>query len=150
MKARYRLTTRGARRSTFYCVDTETGKRASLQTRDREAAREIVLAKNQALRNPQLNLQLAKAYLAGSDSGVATRTWQNALDALVETKHGPTRERWVRAAKEKPLDLVRHKVVIETQAEHLLGCIKSGTVSTNVHLRKLHNFCLAMNWLPCP
>ena len=26
MKARYRLTTRGIRGSTFYCVDTETGK----------------------------------------------------------------------------------------------------------------------------
>ncbi len=27
---------------------------------------------------------------------------------------------------------------------------KIGTVSTNVHLRKLHNFCLSMNWLPWP
>jgi hypothetical protein len=36
----------------------------------------------------------------------------------------------------------------ETQAEHLLACLKAGTVSTNVYLRKLHNFCLAMSWLP--
>jgi hypothetical protein len=36
------------------------------------AAKEIVEAKNQALRNSQLNLQLAKAYPAGSTSGVAT------------------------------------------------------------------------------
>src|SRR6266850_6395034 len=100
MKARYRLTTRGIRGSTFYCVDTETGKRTSLQTRDREAAREIVLARNQALRNPQLNLQLAKAYLAGSDSGVATRTWQDAFDAIIATKQGETKSRWERAAKE--------------------------------------------------
>jgi len=126
------------------------GKRASLQTKNRDAAKQIVFAKNQALRQPSINLQLAKAYLAGSDSGVVTRTWQNALDALVETKQGPTKERWLRAAREKPLDLIRHKVVIETQAEHLLGCIKAGTVSTNVHLRKLHNFCLSMNWLPWP
>jgi hypothetical protein len=28
-------------------------------------------------------LQIAKACLAGTDSGVATRTWQNALDALI-------------------------------------------------------------------
>jgi integrase len=150
MKARYRLTSRGIRGSTFYCVDTQTGKRTSLQTKDRNAAKEIVSAKNQALRNAHLNLQLAKAYLAGSDSGVGTRTWQNALDALVETKHGPTKQRWIRAAKDKALDLIRHKVIIETQAEHLLECIKIGTVSTNVHLRKLHNFCLAMNWLPWP
>jgi hypothetical protein len=86
MKARYRLTTRGIRGSIFYCVDNQSGKRTSLQTKDRDAAKEIVLAKNQALRNSHLNLQLAKTYLAGSDSGVGTRTWQNALDVLVETK----------------------------------------------------------------
>ncbi|MCI0536145.1 MAG: tyrosine-type recombinase/integrase [Verrucomicrobiales bacterium] len=45
---------------------------------------------------------------------------------------------------------MRLKVIIETQAEHLLESIKVGTVSTNVHLRKLHNFCIAMNWLPWP
>jgi hypothetical protein len=48
------------------------------------------------------------------------------------------------------LDLIRDRVIIETQAEQLLACLKAGTVSTNVHLRKLHNFCLAMNWLPWP
>ena len=36
------------------------------------------------------------------------------------------------------------------QLEALLEGLKAGTVSTNVHLRKLHNFCLAMNWLPWP
>lgn len=150
MKVRYRLIYRGERGSTFYCVDSETGRRFSLTTKDRDAAEQVVLAKNQALRQPTLNLQIAKAYLSGTDSGVATRTWQQALDALVETKHGPTRERWVRAAKDKALDGIRHKTIIETQAEKLLQALKVGTVSTNVHLRKLHNFCLAMNWLPWP
>ena len=41
-------------------------------------------------------------------------------------------------------------MIIETQAEHFFACLKAGTVSTNVHLRKLHNFCLSMNWLPWP
>jgi len=91
-----------------------------------------------------------KAYLAGTDSGVSTRTWQNALDAIVETKSGPTQARWQRAARDKALDLIRHRVIIKTQAEHLLACLKAGTVSTNVYLRKLHNFCLSMNWLPWP
>lgn len=48
------------------------------------------------------------------------------------------------------MDLIRDRVIIETQAEQLLACLKTGTVSTNVHLRKLHNFCLSMNWLPWP
>src|SRR5713101_262396 len=150
MKLRFRLIHRGERGSTFYCVDCETGQRFSLKTKDRDAAAQMVLHKNQALRQPTLNLQIAKAYLAGTDSGVATRTWQNALDALVETKLGATKERWLRAAKDKALDAIRNKTLIETQAESLLQAIKSGTVSTNVHLRKLHNFCLAMNWLPWP
>src|SRR5580765_6598804 len=150
MKIRYRLITRGERGMRFYCVDTQTGKRFSLRTNDRDAAKLIVLAKNQALRQPNLNLQIAKAYLAGTDSGVATRTWQSALDAIIESKNGSTKDRWQRAAKEKALDLIRGRVIIETQAEELLACLKAGTVSTNVHLRKLHNFCLAMNWLPWP
>ena len=81
---------------------------------------------------------------------MSTRTWQNALDAIIETKSGPTQDRWQRAAREKAMDLIRHCVIIETQAEHLFACLKAGTVSTNVHLRKLHNFCLSMNWLPWP
>jgi integrase len=150
MKVRYRLTYRGERERQFYCVDSETGKRVSLHTKDRDAAGQIVLAKNQSLRQPVLNLQIAKAYLSGTDSGVATRTWQEAMTTLVETKHGSTKDRWFRAAKDKALDDIRHKTIIETQAENLLLALKAGTVSTNVHLRKLHNFCLAMNWLPWP
>src|SRR5215813_104635 len=100
MKNRFRLITRGERGRQFYCVDTETGKRFSLKTKDRDAAKQIVLAKNQALRQPNLNLHIAKAYLAGTDSGVATRTWQHALDAIVESKTGSTKDRWRRAAKE--------------------------------------------------
>ena len=48
----------GERGSTFCCVDSETGRRFSLTTRDRDAAEQIALAKNQALRQPTLNPQL--------------------------------------------------------------------------------------------
>lgn len=41
-----------------------------------------------------------------------------------------------------------HRIIVETQADLLLQVLKEGTVSTNVHLRKIHNFCLDMNWLP--
>ncbi len=134
----------------FYVEDTVARKQESLGTRERGEALAMVNARNEAIRQPHLNLQIAKADLAGTDSAVSTRTWQHALDALIETKHGPTRDRWRRAAKESALDLIRNRVVIETQAEPLLAALKAGTVSTNVHLRKLHNFCLSMNWLPWP
>src|SRR5260221_2669188 len=107
MKDRFRLIHRGERSATYYCVDSETGKRVSLETKDRDAAKQIIFARNQALKQPSINLQLAKAHLAGSDSGVATRTWQTALDAIVETKPGPTKERWSRAARDQALDGVR-------------------------------------------
>jgi hypothetical protein len=51
----------------FYCVDTATGQRTSLGTSRPEEAKQIIGAKNQALCQPVLNLQIAKAYLAGSD-----------------------------------------------------------------------------------
>src|SRR6267142_4783128 len=88
----------------FYVEDTQTKKQESLGTKDRAEAKSLLNARNEAARQPQLNLQIAKAYLAGTDSGVSTRTWQNALDAIVETKTGSTKDRWRRAAKETALN----------------------------------------------
>ncbi|MCI0746317.1 MAG: hypothetical protein L0Y58_13020 [Verrucomicrobia subdivision 3 bacterium] len=127
MKTRFRLIRRGTRQGAFYCVDTLTGKRTSLQPKDEDAALQIVQSKNQALRQPALNLQIAKAYLSASDSGITTRTWQHALNSLIETKHGSTKERWQRAATEKALDLIRNKLIIETQAEHFLQVLTCKT-----------------------
>jgi hypothetical protein len=41
-------------------------------------------------------------------------------------------------------------VVLETQAEHFLRVLERGSVSTNIYLRRIHNFALDMNWLPWP
>jgi integrase len=150
MKARYRLIRRGIRGGAFYSVDTTTGKRTSLGTSDEDAATRIIAAKNEAERQPVLNLQIAKAYLAGSDNGMNTRTWQQAMTQLRDSKHGPNKERWQRVAKDKALASLLPRIIIETRAENLLHALKTGTVSTNVYLRRLHNFCLDMNWLAWP
>jgi len=113
-------------------------------------ASQIVEARNQAERQPVLNLQIAKAYLAGTDSGIATRTWQDALNALIGTKTGANQHRWKTAAKDKALSPLLPRVSIETPAEVLLRVLQSGKVSTNVYLRRLHNFCVDMTWLPWP
>src|SRR6266566_3068377 len=139
MKRRFILYRR-KRGGIFYVEDTVARKQESLGTRERSEALAMVNARNEAIRQPHLNLQIAKAYLAGTDSAVSSRTWQNALDAVIDTKSGSSRDRWRRAAKETALDLIRDRVIIETQAEHLLAALKAGTVSTNVHLRKLRNF----------
>src|SRR6202167_35013 len=149
MKRRFILYRR-KRGGMFYIEDTETRKQESTGTRNRAEATSLLNARNESIRQPQLTLQIAKAYLAGTDSGISSRTWQDALNYIVESKHGPTQDRWRRAAKETALDLIRHRVIIETQAENLFAALKAGTVSTNVHLRKLHNFCISMNWLAWP
>ena len=46
-----------------------------------------------------LNLQLAKAYLAGTDAEMPKRTWQHALEVLTETKRGANKERWKRVPR---------------------------------------------------
>lgn len=150
MSTRYRLTRRGIRGGTFYCVDKTTGKRTSLQTTDQDEARQIVEARNQAERQPGLNLHIAKAYLAGTDNGMATRTWQQALEALIQTKLGTNQQRWRIAARDKALAPLLPRVIIDTPGELLLQVMQAGTVSTNVYLRRFHNFCVDMNWLPWP
>jgi hypothetical protein len=146
-KTRYRLIHRGRGHGTFYCVDSKTGKRTSLGKATKEEARQIVDAKNQAERQPMLNLQLAKAYLAGPDAEMPKRTWQHALEVLTETKRGANKERWKRAAEDRALSLLWPKVIVETEAELVLKVLRIGTISTNVCL---YNFCVDMNWLPWP
>jgi hypothetical protein len=106
MKTRYRLIRRGIRGNKFYCVDTSTGKRTSLGTANEDDAKQVVAAKNNSERQPVLNLQIAKAYLAGSDTGMTTRTWQNAIESLIGTKQGANQHRWKTAAKDKALAML--------------------------------------------
>lgn len=72
------------------------------------------------------------------------------MDEAGKTKIGSTLQRWTRAMKEKPFDSIRHRRLIDTQGEHIIGALQNGTVSTNVFLRRLHNFALDLQWLPAP
>jgi hypothetical protein len=149
MKRRFILYRR-KRGGMFYVEETETHKQESTGTRNRAEATALLNARNESVRQPQLNLQIAKAYLAGTDSGVSTRTWQDAFNAIIENKTGVTKERWQRGARQKAFDLIHPLIIVETQAKHLLTCMKAGAVSTNILLRELHNFCISMNWLAWP
>ena len=61
----------------------------------------IFNAKNEAHEQPAINLQIARAYLMGSDPLVAKRTWQHVLDEIIKIKTGPTQVRCKSAAKDK-------------------------------------------------
>ena len=135
----------------FYCVDTTTGKRTSLGTANEDEARQIIEAKNNSDRQPVLNLQIAKAYLAGSDNGMTTRTWQNAIEVADRHQTGSepasleNRRQGQGAGHVAAASHHRNqgRTIVERPAN-------AATVSTNVYLRRLHNFCVDMNWLPWP
>jgi integrase len=147
MKQRYILFRRSG---VFYHEDTTTGKQLSLRTKDEAEARTLLNAKNESFRQPVLNRQIARTYLAATDSAMATRIWQVPMDEMTKTKTGSTRVRHECAMKDKAFDLIRNLPILETHAAHFLKVLELGKVSTNVYLRRIHNFALDMNWLPWP
>lgn len=72
------------------------------------------------------------------------------MDAIIHTKTGSTKSRWERAAKSKSFDTIRNRNVAETKSDEFLAVLAAGKVSTNVFLRRLHNFAAEMNWLLAP
>lgn len=149
MKQRFRLFRRGTG-GRYYIHDGVTGRQESLHTANTAEARRVLHSRNEAERQPHINLQIARAYLAATDPAVGKRTWQNVMDEIVRSKTGHTRERWTTAIRDRALDALRSVVVLATQAEQFLRVLEAGTISTNVYLRRIHNFALAMNWLPWP
>jgi integrase len=146
MKERYLLFQRKS--GIFFLEDRLLKKQNSLRTRDKETARRVCHARNEALRQPAINLQIARAYLSAGDPNYVNRTWQSVMDAVGQLKKGDTLRRWQSAMREVPFDGIRTLKLIETHPEHFLNVLSEGTVSTNIFLRRLHNFALDMDWLP--
>ena len=80
MKTKYTMFRRG---EMFYMQDSATGKQTSLRTKDEVEAKSLLNARNEAQRQPVLNLHLARAYLTASDPAFVERTWQAAVTANV-------------------------------------------------------------------
>jgi integrase len=150
MKERYRLVQRGDRGGMCYCVDTETGLRTSLETKDRPTAERLVHHKKEALKNPQINRLIGMNYLSADDPSLVTRTWDDVMTDIVKDKAGSTLHRWNTAIKDEAFNLIRKKVVVTTAADDFKAVLRAGTVSTNVYLRRMQNYAVDMNWLPKP
>jgi hypothetical protein len=148
MKARYRVFQRGW--GTFYCEDLQTKKQESLRTRDKDEAFRLVAAKNETEQAPGFSLHLARVYWKAGDPAAATRTWQNVMEEIPKLKQGDSQRRWQTAIRDPALDPLRKVVVLETPPEHFLGVLGTGTLSTNVFLRRIHAFAMDMGWLPWP
>lgn len=147
MKLRFTLFRRGPM---FYCQDTTNGQQFSLRTQDEGEALTLLHVRNEAARQPMLNLQIARTYLTAADPEMAKRTWQAVMDEMGRMKKGPTLYRHTNAMNDEAFDRIRKVRVLETQAVHLMRVLEAGTVSTNIFLRRLHNFAIGMNWLPWP
>lgn len=147
MKLRFTLFRRGR---SYYSQDRTSGQRSSLHTTAPDETSTILAAKNEAHRQPILNLHLARTYLSVTDPEISRRTWQAVMDEMAKTKRGVTLHRHLSAMKAAAFDLIRALPVPETQAIHFMPVLESGGVATNVFLRRLHNFALGINWLPWP
>lgn len=149
MKQRFRLYRRrkGGR---YYLHDSVTQKQESLGTDDRTTAIRLLHSRNEAEQQPAVNLQIARAYLAATDPHISTRTWRWVMEEIIKMKKDETRHRWKTAIKDRAFDSIQDLPVLETRAEHFLRVLERGCVSTNIYLRRIHNFALDMSWLPWP
>ena len=147
MKNRYRKFRRG---SVWWIHDSQTNKQSSLKTKVKADACRLLDSMNQPYQSADFHIEMARAHLKQGDARRVTRTWQNVFDAIIEAKANKTKFRWQRAAKDKAFGSILNLVVVETTADDLFAVLKAGTVSTNVFLRRLHNFAFGMNWLLMP
>jgi hypothetical protein len=83
MKKRYRLIRRGTRGDIYHWVDSQTGSTTSLGKISADEAEQILQYKNTVLRQPMLKLQIARAYLAGTDSDFTSRSWVTAISSFL-------------------------------------------------------------------
>ncbi len=147
MKAEYTLFRRNG---VYYSQDSATGQQKSLRTREEAEAQKLVNARNEAHRQPVLNLHLARAYLAASDPAFVERTWQTVMDQLQTRGKESSRERYADVFKSAAFDPIRHKRLMETTTDDFLAMFQAGKVSIVCFLKRLHNFALNLGWIALP
>ena len=147
MKTKHTLFRRG---EVFYIQDSATGKQTSLRTKDETEARRLLEARNEAQRQPMLNLHLARAYLTASDPAFVERTWQTVMEQLQARDKDSSRQRYATVFKSSAFDGLRNKRLLETTADDFLAVFKDGKVSIVYFLKRLHNFALSLGWIALP
>lgn len=135
VKERFRLVKYRSLGGMFYLHDKETGERFSLETKDRGRATGLLVAKNEATREPAFNLQKARIYMAASDPEVATRTWGTALASLIASKPegSENRARLDRFSKEKALEPILNVVLMESRPDQVLRVLTAGCQINSYH-----------------
>lgn len=148
MKQRFYLFLRG---TVYYTQDAETGAQKSLQTRDPAEAQALLRAKLEAVKQPHLNVAIAKVHLAAADPKLVRRLWREVMQEFTDRSgKDSTRTRRERALRHKAFDLIRNRKIIEMTGDELRAVIKAGGVFTNHCLKCLRNLALGLGWLPWP
>src|SRR5207245_8524981 len=84
------------RNGVFYWQENDSSRQGTLRTSDRREAERLLNAMNESHREPTLNLNLARAYLAAHDPKMAQRTWQAVMDEMATHGIPTTQERCAR------------------------------------------------------
>src|SRR5271166_2691791 len=147
MKTKFTMFRRGG---VYYMQDSATGKQTSLRTKDETEAKSLLNARNEAQRQPVLNLHLARAYLTASDPAFVKRTWQTVMEQLQSRGKNSRRERYASVFKSPSFDGLRNKELLETTADDFFAVFKDGKVSIAYFLKRLHNFALSLGWIALP
>ena len=106
---------------------------------------------NESHREPTLNLNLARAYLAAHDPNMAKRTWQAVMDEMATHGIPTTQERCARGFRSKAYDPIRNKpLVSNNRRTNLLTILHSNGNCVGHYLRRLHNLAVDLGWLPWP
>jgi hypothetical protein len=134
---KYRLFRR--RNGVFYWQENDSAKQGSLRTSDKREAERLLNAMNESHREPTLNLNLARAYLAAHDPRMAKRTWQAVMDEMATHGIPTTQERCARGFRSKAYNPIRNKPLVQTTGEDLLGIIHANGNCVAHYIRRLHN-----------
>jgi hypothetical protein len=149
MQNRYRIYRRG---HIFYAKDKTTGRAETLGTSDPREAQRLLNAKNQAIEQPHLNVAMARVYLSCKSPEMLERTWNEVMEEMELSYHGPTLKRWRTQMKSAPFQPLHKLKLLETDGTHFLGVLRHPRAGSSAHkwLRILHNRALDLGWLLTP
>src|SRR5205823_6564140 len=148
VQLRYRLYRR--HNGVFYWQEDDSSRQGTRRTNDRREAARLSNAMNESHREPTLNLNLARAYLAAHDPQMAKRTWQAVMDEMATHGIPTTQERCARGFRSKAYDPIRDKPLVQTTGADLLAITHANGNCVAHYLRRLHNLAVDLGWLPWP
>ena len=142
------------RPSGIFYAENSHKERVSLRTKNRGVAEDILRGHKASVEKPNFAYKVALAYLGETDPEAPSRTWLDVIEAYIKrSAAGPTRNRLETAKKDKALQKILKLNLLQDrprQAGLFFEALNAGGISTNVFLRRFHNFALDMGYLAVP